>query len=195
MDSLERELYGKGYERIVGIDEAGRGPLAGPVVAAAVILPKNQKPFLTKDSKKTSEKDREKLFEIIVENGYVGIGIASAQEIDQLNILNATKLASKRALENLKLTFDVVITDYLDLGIENQISLKKADETVHCVAAASIVAKVTRDKIMRDYKQLYPEFSFDKHKGYPTELHYREIEKYGITPIHRKSFKLYRGEK
>lgn len=193
MDSLERDLYKKGYKRIVGIDEAGRGPLAGPVVSAAVIFRENQKPFISKDSKKLSEKERLNLYRFIIENALdVAVGFASPNEIDEFNILNATKIASKRALENLKTAFDFVITDYLDLGLKDQLYMKKADETVHCVAAASIVAKVTRDKIMRDYKELYPKFSFDKHKGYPTQAHYREIELHGPTQIHRKSFKLYR---
>lgn len=194
MDSLEKSLYQKGFNKIVGIDEAGRGPLAGPVVCAAVIFPKNIKPFIFADSKKIPEKEREELYNKIIDFAIsVGVGIAQPEEIDRLNILNATKLAAKRALKNLNTQFDIVITDYLDLGLKNQISLKKADETVHTVAAASIVAKVERDRIMKEYKKIYPQFSFDIHKGYPTQLHYQEIQTHGITPIHRKSFKLYKG--
>lgn len=193
MDSLEKRLYKEGFKRIAGIDEAGRGPLAGPVVCAAVIFPENIKPFIFTDSKKLSEKKREELYFQIIEYAVaVGVGIAQPEEIDSLNIVGATKLAAKRALANLGVEFDFLITDYLDLGLENQISLKKADETVHTVAAASIIAKVERDRIMKEYKNLYPQFSFDIHKGYPTDLHYREIETFGITPIHRKSFKLFR---
>ncbi|MCX7739161.1 MAG: ribonuclease HII [Hydrogenothermaceae bacterium] len=195
MDSLEKEIYSKGYERIVGIDEAGRGPLAGPVVSAAVILPKDIRPFIDIDSKKLSEKERLNLYNIILDKAIaVSAGFASPEEIDQLNILNATKLASKRALENLKVSFDFVITDYLDLSLKNQLSLRKADETVHCVAAASIIAKVVRDRVMLEYRDIYPNFSFHRHKGYPTAQHYREIKIFGITPIHRRSFKLNRGE-
>lgn len=193
MDSLEKRLYKEGFKRIAGIDEAGRGPLAGPVVCAAVIFPEKIKPFVFTDSKNLSEKKREELYVQIIEYAVaVGVGIAQPEEIDSLNIVGATKLAAKRALANLGVEFDFVITDYLDLGLENQISLKKADETVHTVAAASIIAKVERDRIMKEYKNLYPQFSFDIHKGYPTDLHYREIETFGITPIHRKSFKLFR---
>lgn len=193
MDSLEKSLYEKGFNRIVGIDEAGRGPLAGPVVCAAVIFPKNIKPFIFTDSKKLTEKKREYLYNQILDLALsVGIGLAQPEEIDSLNIVNATKLAAKRALHNLNTQFDFIITDYLDLGLKNQISLKKADETVHTVAAASIIAKVERDKMMRQYKNIYPNFSFDIHKGYPTTIHYQEIRTYGVTPIHRKSFKLFR---
>lgn len=195
MDSLERDLYKNGFEKIVGIDEAGRGPLAGPVICAAVIFPKSIKPFISKDSKKLSEKERLYYYEMILDFALdVGIGAATPQEIDRLNILQATKLAAERALKSLNTEFDFIITDYLDLGKKNQIHIKKADEVVHTVAAASIVAKVERDRIMKEYKDIYQNFSFDIHKGYPTKLHYMEIKLYGITPIHRKSFNLYRYE-
>jgi len=189
MFEIEKSLYEKGYKRIVGIDEAGRGPLAGPVVSAAVIFPENIDIFITKDSKKLSSKKREELFYKIKEKAVsVGIGVVDSAEIDRINIYNATKLAMKRALFTLKSDFDYIITDYVKFDPYPHISLKKADEKSISVAAASIIAKVYRDKIMEEFSKIYPH-SFDKHKGYPTKLHKEEIKKYGLTPIHRKSFK------
>ncbi len=191
MDQIEKSLYSKGYKRIVGIDEAGRGPLAGPVVSAAVIFDKDIKPFINKDSKKLSEKKRKELFKIIKEEAVaVGIGVVDNTVIDSINIYQATKLAMKRALEDLKTDYDFIITDYIKFDPYPYISLKKADEKSHSVAAASIIAKVYRDEIMKHWGKVFPNFSFEKHKGYPTKQHILEIKKYGITPIHRKSFRL-----
>ncbi|WP_242462909.1 ribonuclease HII [Persephonella atlantica] len=188
MLEIEKSLYSKGYSKIVGIDEAGRGPLAGPVVAAAVIFPIDIKPFIFRDSKKLSPKERERLFHQIKENAVsVGIGIVDSTVIDRINIYNATKLAMERALEDLKTDYDYIITDYVRFDPYPHISVKKADEKSLSVAAASIIAKVIRDRIMEEFSKVYPH-SFDRHKGYPTKLHREEIMKYGLTPIHRKSF-------
>jgi ribonuclease HII len=190
MFEIEKSLYEKGYKKIVGIDEAGRGPLAGPVVSAAVIFPKDIEIFITKDSKKLSAKKRKELFLKIKEKALsIGIGVVDSSEIDRINIYNATKLAMERALFTLKSDFDIIITDYIKFEPYPHISVKKADEKSISVAAASIIAKVYRDEIMDEFAKIYPH-SFDKHKGYPTKLHKEEIKKYGITQIHRKSFKL-----
>lgn len=186
----ERNLYKNGTELIVGIDEAGRGPLAGPVTVAAVIM----KPgvfFLERDSKKYSEEKRKKLvkeieknaLEIVIEHSY-------PEEIDSVNILQATKLAAERAIGKLKTKYQYIITDFIDIEKKDVgvLSIPKADETVHCVAAASIIAKVTRDELMNEYEKVYPEFSFSRHKGYPTKKHIHELKINGPTPIHRKSF-------
>ncbi len=191
MDQIEKSLFSKGYKRIVGIDEAGRGPLAGPVVSAAVIFDSDIQPFIYKDSKKLSKKKRKELFDLIKEEAIaVGIGVVDNVIIDKINIYQATKLAMKRALEDLKTDYDFIITDYVKFDPYPHISLKKADEQSHSVAAASIIAKVYRDEIMENWAKVFPNFSFDKHKGYPTKQHILEIKKYGITPIHRKSFRL-----
>ncbi len=190
MIEIEKDLFSKGFKYIAGVDEAGRGPLAGPVVSASVIFPPNIKPFVPSDSKKLSKKEREELYDQIKEFALsVGIGVVDSKVIDKINIFNATKLAMKRALDDLKMNVEIVISDYIQLEDYECIALKKADEISHTVAAASIIAKVYRDKIMEEFSKIYPH-SFDRHKGYPTKLHIQEIKKYGITPIHRKSFRL-----
>ncbi|WP_293443264.1 ribonuclease HII [Persephonella sp.] len=190
MLEIEKSLWEKGYSKIAGIDEAGRGPLAGPVVAAAVIFPKEIKPFIFKDSKKLTPKQREQLFSQIKQKAIaVGIGIVDSSVIDRINIYNATKLAMKRALEDLKTDYDYLITDYVKFDPYPHTSLKKADEKSLSVAAASIIAKVIRDRIMTEFGKVFPH-SFEKHKGYPTKLHKQEIKKHGLTPIHRRSFNL-----
>ncbi|WP_457642943.1 ribonuclease HII [Persephonella sp.] len=190
MLEIENSLKEKGYRRIVGIDEAGRGPLAGPVVAAAVILPEKFPVAIDRDSKKLTPSQRKKLFHQIKENAAaVGIGIVENTVIDRINIYNATKLAMERALEDLKTEYDFIITDYVKFDPYPHLSVKKADEKSLSVAAASIVAKVVRDRIMEEYAKIFPH-SFDRHKGYSTELHREEIKKYGLTFIHRKSFKI-----
>jgi len=192
MVEFEKSLHQKGYKYIVGVDEAGRGSLAGPVVVAAVIFPPDIEPFIQKDSKKLTPKQREELFKQIQQKALsITIGIADNTLIDRINVLNATKVAIKRALDMIKIDYDIVITDHINLEGIKHISEKKADENIHCVAAASIIAKVYRDNIMKEFKNIYPDFSFDKHKGYPTKNHIFEIKQYGITPIHRKSFRLY----
>ena len=190
MFEIEKSLHKKGYKYIAGIDEAGRGALAGPVVVASVIYPSDIEPFIFKDSKKLSEKKREELFYKIKEKALaVGIGLVENTVIDRINIYNATKLAMERALYDLKVKYDFIITDYIKFDPYPHISIPKADEKSFTVASASIIAKVYRDRIMKEYSKIYP-FSFDKHKGYLTKLHREELEKYGFSPIHRKSFKI-----
>jgi ribonuclease HII len=187
-DDLLRE---KGFIRIAGIDEAGRGPLAGPVVAAAVVFPQGVRIKGLRDSKKVPEKEREYLFsEIFHISKDIGIGIVSHEEIDRLNILRSTKLAMRYAVENLSQPPDLLIIDALSLPSIpiRQISFIKGEEKSSSVAAASIVAKVTRDKIMMSYHRQFPNYNFGKNKGYSTKEHLDMIRIYGPCPIHRKSF-------
>ena len=184
----------KGTE-IIGVDEAGRGPLAGSVVAAAVKLKKYSEELQEiNDSKKLTEKKREKLFDIIMENFEVGIGVASAQEIDEINILNATFLAMRRAIEELgkKSSTDVLILVDGNFNIREyngeQEPVIKGDAKSLSIAAASIIAKVTRDRMLVEEGKEYPEYYFEKHKGYGTKAHREALLKYGPTPIHRKTF-------
>ena len=182
-------------EIVIGVDEAGRGPLAGNVVAAAAILKKYSSDLdEINDSKKLTEKKREKLFDVIMENFYIGVGEATPEEIDEINILNATFLAMRRALENLKKQCS---TDYLVLVDGNfkireyegeQEFVIKGDAKSLSIAAASIIAKVTRDREMIEEGKKYPEYKFEKHKGYGTKLHKEKLLELGILPIHRKSF-------
>lgn len=195
---IKNEMYIFDLEngKIVGVDEAGRGPLAGPVVAAVAKLKSfDEKLNKINDSKKLSEKSREELFEIIKEHFYIGIGIATVEEIDNVNILNATFLAMRRALaqiEDEKIFFERVLVDGNHKIREysgEQLPIIKGDSKSLSIAAASIIAKVTRDRIMLDIAKDYPEYVFEKHKGYGTKLH-REIiiTKGPIEGIHRKSF-------
>lgn len=192
MDSLEKDLHFKGYKKIVGIDESGRGPLAGPLVIASVIFPKYQKPFIVADSKGLSKKEREYFFEKIYDFAEeINITVVESTEIDSLGISNAVKEHMEINLKSLKSKWDIALVDFVKLDKSiNHVPLVKGDEISHTVAAASIIAKVVRDRIMEDYKKIYPNFSFDTHKGYPTKKHYEEIKKFGITPIHRRSFNL-----
>lgn len=187
----ENKAIENGFEIICGIDEAGRGPLAGPVYAAAVILPKGHIIDGVNDSKKISEKKREFLYDKIIDECIsYGIGIADEKEIDSINILQATFLAMKRAVDNLSVKPDIALVDgnrEPDLNIPVQ-TIIKGDSKSASIAAASILAKVSRDRYMLEMAQKYPEYQFEKHKGYGTKLHYEMIEKYGISPIHRKSF-------
>lgn len=210
----ERKLWRKGYKRIVGIDEAGRGPLAGPVTATALTVrkfpiskrgPRKREgggrvgvQFLkVKDSKKLSAKKRENLYKFLVKNKKIewGIGRVSERVIDRINILEATKLAMKRAVRNLekklrkKIDFLIVDGNFrIDLPIPQK-SIKKADAKVFSCAAASIIAKVTRDRTMERYHKKYPKYGFDRHKGYPTKFHRKMLKKYNPCKIHRKTFK------
>ncbi len=181
-----------GFNVICGVDEAGRGPLAGPVCAAAVILAPAQVIEGVNDSKKLSEKKREALFnKIINECVDYSIAFASEQEIDDINILQATFLAMQRAVDGLKYAPDLALVDgnrAPDLGCIKVETIIKGDANSASIAAASILAKVSRDRLMLDFAEKYPEYHFDKHKGYGTKLHYEMIEKYGICEIHRKSF-------
>jgi len=191
----ERKLWKKGYKMVVCLDEAGRGPLAGPVVAAAVaILNTKYKILNTKlrDSKKLSAKKREQFYEILTKNQSIkwGIGKVSEKVIDKINILEATKLAMIRAIAKLKEKPDFLILDgnmKINLPIPQK-SIIKADEKVFSCAAASIIAKVTRDRIMGRYHKKYSRYGFDKHKGYPTKEHIKMLKKYKPCRIHRRSF-------
>jgi ribonuclease HII len=190
MTEYEERFWKEGLT-VAGVDEAGRGPLAGPVVAAAVILKPFTEPFLKGDSKKLTKKEREELYSFIRETALaVGTAVVDSAVIDRINILNATKLAMKRALEDLKSPFDVVITDYVKLEGLNCLPLVKGDERSLSCACASVIAKVLRDRIMERYHEVYPHYEFVKHKGYPTKKHRELIKRFGATEIHRKSFKL-----
>lgn len=190
--SFEENAVSKGFKTICGIDEAGRGPLAGPVYAAAVILPLGLEITGLNDSKKLSEKKREELFDVICEKAVdFSIGIADEKEIDEINILNATFLAMKRAVDGLKIKPDYALIDgnrYPRIGGITEETIVKGDGKSMSVAAASILAKVSRDRYMLEIAEKYPQYCFEKHKGYGTKLHYEMLEKYGISPVHRKSF-------
>lgn len=181
------------YSVVAGIDEAGRGPLAGPVVAAAVILPKGLIISGLKDSKKVLEKKRKKLFwEIVYGAENIGIGIVDADTIDKTNILKATRLAMERAMKDLARIPDILLIDALTLPGLNEISQKpiiKGDSISASIAASSIIAKTVRDDIMLVYHKKYPLYNFKKHKGYPTQEHIESIRLHGPCSIHRKSFK------
>jgi len=193
--------YEKDYSsfgvHICGVDEAGRGPLAGPVFAAAVILPFGLGIEGLNDSKKLSEKKREKLFDIICEKALsFGIASASEREIDEINILNASLLAMKRAVEKLSTKPDFILIDgnKTFTGDVECRALVKGDSLSANIAAASILAKVSRDRYMLELAKKYPEYMFEKHKGYPTKLHYECVESYGISEVHRRSFfRKYKG--
>jgi ribonuclease HII len=187
----DESLRKKGFLRIAGIDEAGRGPLAGPVVAAAVILKQGIKIERLRDSKKVPEKERETLFYQIKNSSIdIGVGIVGHEEIDRINILRATQHSMQLAVEDLSTPPDILIIDALSLPSIplRQLSFIKGESISASVAAASIIAKFTRDKIMLDYHQQYPEYNFKKHKGYSTQEHIDMLRLYGPCPIHRKSF-------
>ena len=190
MQRFERPLYDKGILHVAGIDEVGRGPLAGPVVTCAVILKPDVLIEGLNDSKKVSEKNREKLFDIIIENSIsYGIGMANEKVIDEINILNATKDAMKEAVANLKVVPEHLLIDAVDLGADiPTTSLIKGDAFSLSIAAASIIAKVTRDRMMMAYDEIYPEYGFSRNKGYGTAEHVEALKKYGPCPIHRMSF-------
>ncbi len=204
MKVMEEELRSQGYGCIAGVDEAGRGPLAGPVVAAAVVLPEDFDVPGVDDSKKLSEKKREELYGIITERAVAwGIGQADHQVIDEINILQATKQAMMQAIEecgkmlrekweheDAPPAIDMVLLDAVELEKLqiHQRSVIKGDAKVLAIAAASIVAKVTRDRMMKEYAQEYPYYAFEKNKGYGTKAHYEGIREHGMCPIHRRSF-------
>ncbi|MCI9257646.1 ribonuclease HII [Acutalibacter sp.] len=187
----QREAQSRGYLRVCGIDEAGRGPLAGPVCAVAVILPDGLEIEGLNDSKKLTEKKREALFDVITARAEAyGIGWASEQEIDQVNILQATFLAMTRAVEALSLPADFALVDgnrMPPLSIPGEI-IVKGDGKAACIAAASVLAKVSRDRALRELDQRHPEYGFAQHKGYGTKAHYAAIKQYGLLPEHRRSF-------
>lgn len=205
MKEREAELHAAGYRNIAGVDEVGRGPLAGPVVAAAVVLPDDFDALGVDDSKKLSEKKREELYDVIMEKAVAyGIGMADHDVIDEINILQATKQAMRQAISKLEsrsarsggdaagiaggidyVLFDAVEIEDIDIPQESVI---KGDAKILCIAAASIVAKVTRDRMMVEYAQEFPGYGFEKNKGYGTRQHYDGIDSQGICPIHRKTF-------
>lgn len=191
--TYQNQFYSDKVNLIVGVDEAGRGPLAGPVVAAAVIFARTYKNKDINDSKQISEKKREELYSIIKENALaIGVGIVDAKTIDKINIYEATKIAMKEAIKNLNHDYDLILTDAMKL--ENQkvevIDIIKGDAKALPIAAASIIAKVTRDHMMNDLAKQYPEYGFDVHKGYGTKMHMDALKKYGpIEGVHRYSYK------
>lgn len=194
----EKELYQKGYQAIAGIDEVGRGPLAGPVVTACVILPKDCKIRHLNDSKKIPKKHHEEIYEEVLARALgVGIGIVDNDTIDRVNIYEATKLGMLQAIEQMK--GEVTKPDYLLIDAMQldtpipQLSLIKGDANSLSIAAASIVAKVTRDRMMAEYAKEYPGYAFDKNVGYGTKDHLAGLKQYGVTPIHRKSFEPFKS--
>ena len=199
---IEEELYKNGTTSIAGIDEAGRGPLAGPVVVACVVMPRDSMIEGVNDAKKVSEKKREKLYEEITNEalGY-GVSIISQEEIDKINILNATKEGLTLAIKNLEKDLqeknrafqkpEIILVDALTKIDTDHIpyrSIIKGDSKSYSIAAASIIAKVTRDRIMREWDEVYPAYGFEKHKGYGTAAHIAAIKEYGLCPLHRRSF-------
>lgn len=190
MKEYENELYNKGIKYIAGVDEVGRGPLVGPVVTAAVILPVDFYDERINDSKKVTEKKREMLYDVIMEKAVsVGIGMSSSEVIDEINILEATKKAMKEALNNLSVKPEHVLIDAVKLDIDiPSTSIIKGDAKSQSIAAASIIAKVTRDRMMYELDKEHPEYDFAHNKGYGTKKHIEAIKKYGILKEHRKSF-------
>lgn len=189
MKTYERE-YGH-FQAICGIDEVGRGPLAGPVVAGAVILPKDCTILYLNDSKKLSEKKREELYDIIMEKAVsVGIGLVSPQRIDEINILQATYEAMRQAIQNLSVSPDILLNDAVTIPQVTmpQVPIIKGDAKSLSIAAASVVAKVTRDRLMVEYDKLMPQYGFASNKGYGSREHQEALKKYGATPIHRQTF-------
>ncbi len=192
----EREAFAEGYQAVCGVDEAGRGPLAGPVCAAAVILPAGLVIDGLNDSKKLTDKKRRELFDVITQNAVsYGIAMASEREIDEINILQATFLAMQRAIDKLDVRPDLALIDgnrAKDFGLPVR-TIVKGDSLSASIAAASILAKVTRDRLMEELDETYPQYGFAVHKGYGTKRHYEALREYGPCPIHRRTFlkKLY----
>ncbi len=192
LKSMEKEIYNKGFEYICGIDEAGRGPLAGPVVVAGVIMPKDSMIEGVNDSKKISEKKREKLYDIILEEAIsYSVAIIGQDIIDEINILNATKQGVTTVVEELDVKPNLILVDALThintKGIPYD-SIIKGDAKCYNIAVASIIAKVTRDRIMREWDEIYPQYGFSNHKGYGTAKHIEALKQYGPCSIHRKTF-------
>ncbi len=194
LKQIEEDIYSNNsnINYICGIDEAGRGPLAGPVVVASVIMPKESMIEGVNDSKKVSEKKREELYDKITEEAIsYGVGIIDCEQIDEINILNATKLGLTTSLKELTIKPNLILVDALNkidtLGIEYK-SIIKGDALCYSISCASIIAKVTRDRIMRQWDEIYPMYGFINHKGYGTASHIQAIKEYGLCPIHRRSF-------
>ena len=192
LKEIEKDLYSKGFKNICGIDEAGRGPLAGPVVVAGVIMPKDSMIEFVNDSKKVTEKRREKLYDVIMEEAIsYCVSVIDQDVIDEINILNATKKGVTEVVDGLEIKPDLILVDALEhintRGIPYE-PLIKGDARCYNIAAASILAKVTRDRIMRQWDEIYPQYGFLSNKGYGTAKHIEAIKQYGLCPIHRKSF-------
>lgn len=192
LKQIEKELYKKGFKKICGIDEAGRGPLAGPVVVAGVIMPEESMIEGVNDSKKVSEKKRELLYDKILEEAIsYSVAVIGQDVIDEINILNATKQGVTEVVKGLDVRPELIIIDALQHintdGVPYE-SIIKGDAKCYSIAAASIIAKVTRDRIMREWDEVYPQYGFIAHKGYGTAKHIAAIKEYGLTPIHRRSF-------
>ena len=192
LKQIEKDLHTKGFKNICGIDEAGRGPLAGPVVIAGVIMPEDSMIEGVNDSKKVSEKKRELLYDKIIEKAIsYSVAIIGQDVIDDINILNATKKGLTNVVEGLDVKPDLIIVDALEhidtKGIPYE-SIIKGDAKCYSISAASILAKVTRDRIMREWDLVYPQYGFSSHKGYGTAKHISAIREYGLCPIHRRSF-------
>ena len=192
LKEIDKSYFKEGYYYICGIDEAGRGPLAGPVVVAAVIMPKDSMIEGVNDSKKVSEKKREKLYELIIEEAIsYSVGIVDQNEIDRINILNATKAGLTEAVRTLKVKPELILVDALTnidtCGVPYQ-SIIKGDAKSYSIAAASIIAKVTSDRIMREWDKVYPQYGFERHKGYGTAAHISAIKENGLCTLHRLSF-------
>ncbi len=193
MDKLayERELHAQGKKYVCGVDEVGRGPLAGPVVCAAVIMSEDDFIEGVDDSKKLSAKKREKLSELIRQKAVAyAICRVEPQIIDEINILQATRLCMKNAVESLSVRPDFVLTDgnmTLDISVPQR-SIVKGDAQCYCIGAASIIAKVERDALMEEYAKIYPQYGFEKNVGYGTAAHIQAIKEFGLTPVHRRSF-------
>lgn len=193
LSAIEQGLYRRGYKRICGVDEAGRGPLAGPVVAAAVVIPPNLIIEGLDDSKKLSASDRDAMFERIVDLELdCAVGIMNSETIDSLNIHRASLMAMRKAVRELAREPDFILVDgrfaVPNLNVP-QCSIVGGDAQTQSIAAASIIAKVTRDRIMLQYQQMYPDYSFASHKGYPTPTHFEELKQHGACGIHRRSFR------
>ncbi len=193
LDHIEQSMYEKGYHVLCGVDEAGRGPLAGPVVAAAVVVPAEAVIEDLDDSKKLSPKRREMVFEQIIQLGLpCAVGVIDHETIDRVNIHKASLIAMRKAVMDLKISPDMVLVDG-NATIPNlsqpQLTIVGGDRCCRSIAAASVIAKVTRDRIMDRYQALHPEFSFSVHKGYPTTAHRQELAQHGPCAIHRRSFK------
>lgn len=187
---FERELYDKGIKLIAGVDEVGRGPLFGPVVAAAVILQKDYNLKGLTDSKKLTEKKRNEFYEIIKKDAVaIGIGIIDEKKIDEVNIYEATKLAMKEAINNLKVKPEHILIDAMPLELDiPTTSIIKGDSKSESIAAASVIAKVTRDSVMYEMDKKYPLYGFGSHKGYPTKKHIEALKEYGVIKGYRRTF-------
>ena len=188
----ENEAYQKGYHYIIGLDEAGRGPMAGPLVVGGVIFPKGFYDERINDSKKLTEKKREALYDFIIEKALAyDIEVISVEEVDKLTVYEASRTGMRRIIERIGVKPDFALTDAMPLGDDaiDHLSIIKGDAKSMSIGGASILAKVTRDRIMKEYAKIYPEYGFEKHKGYVTKAHKEALAKYGICPIHRRSFK------